>query len=137
MLIYLAGGMSNVDWKDQTYWRYLVKEYFKESDMNTKVISPPDYYNFESPTHDNELEVMNFDINCIRACDIVLVNFNSPKSTGTAMELMLAKELRKPIIGVNTQRVDLHPWLTCCCDKLFDDLTRACQYISDYYEWKV
>lgn len=132
--IYLAGGMSNLAYSEQIRWREKVSKYFFELGHTlVKCISPPDYYNFENPTHKSEREVFEFDTYKVRYSDLIICNFNEPKSIGTAMELMLAKELKIPIIGLNENNYDLHPWLVECCTRIFEDMCEMLEYIKDYY----
>jgi len=76
---------------------------------------------------------MEFDLYNLRCSDLVIVNFNSPNSIGTAMELMLAKELKIPIIGINEENKQLHPWLIECVVKMFKKLEDAWMYVSNFY----
>lgn len=80
LTIYLAGKMAGLSIEEQTTWRkFVTAELDKYSDManyKTNVISPCDYFNFEEPRHQNEQEVMKFDLNLVRGSDIVIVNTN-------------------------------------------------------------
>lgn len=134
--IYLSGGMGNLSWDEQTKWRNSVIKYFKKyENLNYKleIFDPTKYYNFQTKKHDTELEVMKFDIRNVKDSDLVLVYFNEPKSIGTAQELAVAWDNRIPIIGVKSKNIDVHPWLKEDCDKIFEDLYAACDYIIDYY----
>lgn len=134
--IYLSGGMSGVNFEEQTKWRKQVQDAIKfNHDCAKKPIffNPVNYYNFEETRHLSEREVMEFDLNELRKSDLVIVNFNDEKSLGTAMELILAKELRIPIIGINTERKQLHPWLVECCTRMCNDLREAVTHVVDFY----
>lgn len=61
--------------------------------------NPPLYYSPNQPYHKNEREVMEYELDRLRKSDVVIVNFNIPKSIGTAMEVAVARENRIPIIG--------------------------------------
>ena len=57
-------------------------------------------------------EGMEFDLNRVRSSDLIIVNFNDVYSLGTMAEIATAYERRIPIIGLNENNQDLHPWQT-------------------------
>ena len=100
--IYMSGGMGNLSFEEQSKWRNQIINAIKFNyDCEKKVyfFNPVDYYNFEEVRHRSEREVMEFDLYNLRNSNLVVVNFNDPTSIGTAMELILAKEINIPIIG--------------------------------------
>ena len=135
--IYLSGGMTGLSLEDQTKWRNRFKNAIKygEYDIIKDVIffSPPDYYNFEEEHHKSEREVFEFDLNALRKSDLVVVNFNAPNSIGTAMELILAKELKIPVIGLNKDNLTLHPWLIECTTRMCTDLRELVEHVAEFY----
>lgn len=135
--IYLSGSMSNITWEEQSKWRHQIINAIKfgDYDYDKKVtfFNPTQYFNFEEKRYESELEVMNFDLNALRKSDLIIVNFNNPNSIGTAMELMLGYEMRIPILGLNIERKELHPWLGCCCDRIFNDMRKLVDYVVDFY----
>jgi len=135
--IYLSGSMSNSTWEEQTKWRNQIRGAILHEDYDYEkkpiFFDPTSYFNFEEKRHESELEIMKFDLNGVRKSDLIVVNFNNPSSLGTAMELMLAYELRIPILGLNKDGKELHPWLECCCDRIFDDMRSLVNYIVDFY----
>lgn len=135
--IYLSGGMSGLSWEEQVRWRNNIKEAIKfgDHDIEKKVtfFSPPDYYNFKSTQHKSEREVMEYDLYNLRKSDLVIVNFNDPNSLGTAMELILAKEYRIPVIGLNTKQNTIHPWLSECCTRICDNVVELIGHVVDFY----
>lgn len=131
MKVYLAGGMTGLSFKEQNKWREDFKKefYFK----NARIINPCDYYNLNQP-YDTEKEIFEYDLNHIRTSDLIIVNFNNPKSIGTAMELMLAKELHIPILACLPQGDEvIHPWLLECCMKTFKNMDELTSYVEKYY----
>ena len=135
--IYLSGSMSSVSWEEQTRWRQQVQDaiLYEDHDLNKKVyfFDPTQYYNFKEERHKSEREIMEYDLYNVRTSDIVIVNFNDPNSLGTAMELVLAKELRIPVVGINKENKKLHPWLTECCTRMCDSLREAVDYVVEFY----
>ena len=143
--IYLSGGMTGFSIDEQLKWRNQIKNAItcSEYDLEKKPIffSPPDYY---SPTNietdmsemdkkQYEHEAMEFELFQLRKSDLVIVNFVNPKSLGTAMELMLAKEYRIPIIGLNKDGKELHPWLSECCTKICSNMRELVYHICEFY----
>ena len=135
--IYLSGGMSNLSYEDRTKWRNQIKNALKYEDYDyekkCRIFDPTMYFDIDNPTHQSEREAMNFDLNALRKSDLVIVNFNDPKSIGTAMELMLAYELRIPIIGICTEEKILHPWLLECVDRMCSSTRECVNYVIEYY----
>lgn len=143
--IFLSGGMSNIPEEDSKKWRRL----FKQSKY--KNISSAFYveqYSFINPTtlykpsepYDPTLEkeAMAYDLFCVKQADVIVVNFNSLSSIGTAQEVMLAYSLNKPIIGmIEEDKYDqLHPWYKEECIKIFkykpDKLENTINEIIEY-----
>lgn len=137
MRIYLAGGMSGLSFEEQTKWRSNVRDAILygeyDYDIKPRFFSPPEYYPIEEQRHKSEREAMEFDLNALRKSDLVIVNFNAPDSIGTAMELMLARELRIPVVGLNKDGFDLHPWLIECSTRICDDMYELVEYVVEYY----
>lgn len=135
--ICLSGGMSGLSFEEQTKWRKQIRDaiLFGEYDYQKKPIffDPTQFYNFEEKRYKTEYEIMEFDLYNLRNSNLVVVNFNAPNSIGTAMELMLAKELNIPIIGLNKDKNELHPWLVCCCNRICDDVRELVSHIVDFY----
>ena len=134
--IYLSGGMGNLSFDEQSKWRNQVINAIKFNyDCTKKPIffNPVNYYNFEEVRYKSEREVMEFDLNALRHSDLVIVNFNDPKSIGTAMELMLAKERNIPIIGFGAEEREIHTWLLECCTRVCDDIREAVSHVVDFY----
>lgn len=134
--IYLSGGMGALSYEEQSKWRKQVIDAIKYNyDCEKKVsfFNPVDHYNFKDKVQKSESEVMEYDLYKLRNSDLVIVNFNDEKSIGTAMELMLAKELHIPIIGLNKDKRELHPWLTCSCNRMCDDIRELVAHVVEFY----
>lgn len=135
--IYLSGGMSSLDFEKQSKWRRQISDaiMFGDYDYSKKPIffNPVDFYNLTEPTHKSEREVVEFDLNALRHSDLVIVNFNDPKSLGTACELAIAYEMKIPVIGINKGGVDLHPWLEVFTNRMCENIKEAVEYTVEYY----
>lgn len=134
--IYLSGSMSGVSFEEQSKWRQRVMDainYQYEHNKKATFFNPVSFYNFEDKQQKSEREVMEFYLYNLRKSDIVIVNFNNVWSIGTAMELMLAKEMHIPVIGWNSSGEKLHPWLSECVTRLCDDMKEAVEHVVDFY----
>ena len=143
--IFLSGGMSNIPEEDSKKWRRLFKQ-SKYKNISSAYYA--DQYIFINPTtlykpsepYDPivEKEAMEYDLYWVKHSDLIIVNFNSLSSIGTAQELMLAHTLNKPIIGMipEDKYEQLHPWYKEECMKIFkydsDKLEETVQKIMRY-----
>lgn len=124
--IYLSGGTEGLTIEEQIKWRNQIIDAVKYGDCDlepTKTpvfFSPPDYHLLSA--YKTEKEAMDFELNRLRKSDLVVVNFNTPQSIKMAMEMATAKENRIPIIGLNKDNVELHPWLNECCIRICDNV---------------
>lgn len=135
--IYLSGGMGSLDLEEQSKWRKQVINAILFGDYHWEkkpiFFNPVDYYNFTDVRYKSEREVVEFDLNALRHSDLVIVNFNDPKSLGTCAELAIAYEMRIPIIGINKDKVELHPWLIEFTTRMCDDIREAVSHVVDFY----
>lgn len=135
--IYLSGGMGNLTFEEQSKWRKQIMQAIKYGDYHCaktpSFFNPVDYYNFTEVRYRSEREVMEFDLNALRNSDLVIVNFNDPNSLGTCAELAIAKELHIPVIGINKDKVKLHPWLVEFTTRMCDSLREAVEHVVEFY----
>lgn len=139
-LIYLAGGMGKFgkeNFDEGNLWRIKCKESLEnfEGNYNTRVINPNDYFNFKEdpPTYKTQREIMEFDLNKVRNSDLIIVNFNDMYSLGTMSEIAIAYEKKIPIIGLDTDNQNLHPWQIEMTNRIFSDIDEMLNYIKYYY----
>ena len=135
--IYLSGGMGSLDLEQQSKWRKQIINAILFGDYHWEkkpiFFNPVDYYNFTDIRYKSEREVVEFDLNALRHSDLVIVNFNDPKSLGTCAELAIAYEMRIPIIGINKDKHELHPWLVEFTTRMCDDIREAVSHVVDFY----
>ena len=84
----------------------------------------------------NDREIMEYDLHRVRKSDAVIVNFNDPKSIGSACEMAIAYQLRIPIIGLcenGEEKVIIHPWLKEFCARIFTDREDLVLYVMHHY----
>ena len=132
---YMAGGMAGLSVEEQMEWRKDIKKRINNSLIHdpTYFFQPPYYYQPDGDYHRSEREAFLFDLNRLRHSDIVIVNFNVPKSIGTAMELAIAYENRIPVIGLNEDKHELHPWLYECCTRICETREELVEHIVNFY----
>jgi len=120
--VFLSGGMTGLTKKEASHWRTEFKlENVREG--NDFIFIDPTYLYTPSNNSDQlyEKEAMEYDLYWVKHSDLIVVNFNSLSSIGTAQEVMLAYTLNKPIIGmIEEDKYDqLHPWYKQECIKIF------------------
>ena len=135
--IYLAGGMTGLSLEEQMKWRKRFVDaltiQFEGTRKKPEIFNPPKYYSPSTYAHKSEKEVMEFELAQLRKSDVIVVNFNVPQSIGTAMELIVAKENKIPVIGLNESLFMLHPWLEECCTRICDNFRELVEHIVDFY----
>lgn len=135
--IYLSGGMSGLSLEEQTIWRNKIKDAIKFGDYEYEkkpiFFDPTQYYLPFEDYHKSEREAMEFDLNALRKSDLVIVNFNAPKSLGTCAELAIAYELKIPVIGIRNKEQELHPWLIEFTSRMCDDMRELVNHVVNYY----
>ncbi len=128
--------MSNVSFEEQSRWRQKVQDAINfnyDCDKKVRFFNPVNYFNFEEVRYKSEREVMEFNLNGLRNSDLVIVNFNDPKSLGTCAELAIAYEMKIPIVGINKDNKELYPWLECFCNRICGNIKEAVEYVVDFY----
>lgn len=134
--IYLSGAMGSLSYEEQSKWRQQVMDAIKfnyECEKKAIFFNPVNYYNFEEVRYRTQREVMQFDLNGLRHSDLVIVNFNDPSSLGTCAELAIAYDMKIPIVGINKDKKELHPWLECFCDRMCESIKEAVEYVVDFH----
>ena len=133
--IYLCGGMTDLSYEEQTHWRLDVKDKLEHYECIHKVkcCNPVEYYSLEDSTEEIEKEAMDYDLYRLTNSNLVIANFNAPKSLGSMAEIAIAYDRKIPIIGLNEDNKELHPWSKIMCNKIFTDREDMLQYVCNYY----
>lgn len=137
--IYLCGGMGKFgkeNFEEGDRWRRYCKRALEtyECDYMVRAINPNDYFNFrDEPKYSSELEVMRLDLGKLRNSNLVIANFNDMYSLGSMAEIAIAYDRGIPVIGLNINQQKLHPWQTCMCERIFDDIDEMLDYVEDFY----
>ena len=137
--IYLAGGITGLSLEEHNGWRVKFQELMNDVDIHGKVLvfNPVNHIEELNPDRMNEQQAMDYDLNMLRKSDLVIVNFNCPSSIGTACELGIAYDKKIPIIGLNEQANEIHPWEANMVDKIFYYWSNMIAYFINHYynEW--
>lgn len=137
--IYLCGGMGSFGkerFNESNEWRVDIKEKLEDiSGGKVVAINPNDHFSFLNDSNINEREVMEYDLHRVRESDLIIVNFNDPKSIGSAAEMAIAYDRRIPILGLceDCEAEELHPWLREFCNKIFTDREELLLYVCKHY----
>ncbi len=136
--IFLSGAITCFGKTSFNYgneWREELKDRLEKMDSKYKVsvTNPNDYYNFLSVEYDSELEVQKFDLDKVKNSDLVIVNFNVRTSIGTSKEIAIANEYNIPVIGLNENDLELHPWDINDCRRIFTDKEKLIDYVHKFY----
>ena len=135
--VYLSGGMGSLSFEEQSKWRTNIINAIKYGEQGWAkkpvFFNPVDHYNFQDKHQKNEKEVMEYDLYNLRNSDLVIVYFNDERSIGTAMELMLAKEMHIPVIAFGVNDKEIHPWLIECCTRICDNMKDVVSHVIDFY----
>ncbi len=125
------------DFDEGNYWRIYCKTILEEiqCDYKLKVINPNDYFNFkeEPHTYQSQREIMEFDLYKVRNADLIIVNFNDMKSLGTMSEIAIAYEKRIPVIGLDVDKQELHPWQIEMTNRIFNNMDEMLEYVKSIY----
>lgn len=139
--IYMAGGMGKFgkdNFEESNTWRRYCKdtlESFESDRYKVTCINPNDYFSFvqDPQLYESNREVMELDLHKLRNSDLVIANFNDMYSLGSMAELAIAYDRRIPIIGLDINKQELHPWQIEMCNRIFHDINEMLDYVEDYY----
>ncbi len=129
-IIYLSGPIMDEhagiarEWRDTA--RELLKERFRLLD--------PMRRKFIDRQVDSANEIVEFDLQDVRAADIILVNYNKP-SIGTSMEVFYAAHnLGKFVVAFSPfDYQNCSPWMARYCTKILGSLEAAAEYIDTHF----
>ena len=136
--IYLAGGMSGIPSEEYTKRRNVITSLLlsrKPDKLSLNIIDPSKYYNYDFKYHETEKEILRWELNKVRNSNLIIVDLTVEKSVGTIIELAIAYENKIPIIGVNADKDNIHPWLEEICDRTFTNINDGVDYVTGYYLW--
>lgn len=138
--IYTAGKMAGLTYNQQMEWREKLERLVREkTDKPVTFIQPPKFYSYSYPSHKTEKEVMDWDLEHLKECDIVAVNLEGvTQSIGTHFELATANAINQTghkhiyTIGFNKSDQNLHPWIELSLHRYEETIEQAADYIVEY-----
>lgn len=138
--IYLAGRMNGISFEEMNAWRKEIKQKLLLQSMITDcdivIVNPVDFYNYKNIRHQNELEIMNFDLVKVKTSDIIIINMEGlNESIGSCIECYEAYKNGIPVLafGGNDLFMKLHPWIQNCITRYEKTDNDIVNYIRDFY----
>lgn len=135
--LYLCGKMGGLTYKEYTQWREQIKvELLSRCDSNVDltIISPPDFFHMEETLHDNELEVMNWELNRVRNSNVVIANLNFNNSTGSNIEIYEAWRNNIQVVALwDKENYPQHPWIENMVTRTFKTMDELSDYVNYYH----
>lgn len=141
--IYLAGAMGAFGverFLEGNAWRVFIQENLPQiaeeygAIRKPIICNPNAHFNFlDDSTYKSQREIKDFDLYKATHSKLIVVNFNRNDSIGTSKELAVCHYLGIPIIGLNEQNLELHPWDIDDCNRIFDDMNDMLEYVAKHY----
>ena len=138
--VYISGSITGLKSKEEVDYRYTIKKKLEDGNdlynykQKVSVFNPIEFFNYiDERNYVSEKQVMNYELDKLRKSDLLIVDFQNPKSLGTMSEMSIAYEHRIPIIGLNLNSYDIHPWQKEMCDLVFYNYNQMISYIIGYY----
>ena len=130
LVVYLSGPIMDEHAGQARAWRAAAKVQLGEA---YKLLDPMRRM-FVDREVDSANEIVEFDLQDVRAADIILVNYNKP-SIGTSMEVFYASHhLGKFVIAFSPFSFqECSPWMVRYCTKLLGSLEQAVAYIRTHF----
>lgn len=137
-LWYLSGGMTKFginDFDESNNWRKYLKDKVKDlSEGHVICFNPNEHWSMkDDPSEFTDREAMNLDIYKLRRSELVIFNNNDPFSRGSMIELGIAWERGIPILVLNNDNKELHPWVFEFAEKVFTDINNLLTYLEIHY----
>lgn len=142
--IYTCGQMKNLSFEKQMKWRSQIETMInsrtdRSGKRRVKFIHPPLYYCYEKDYQNSEREVMEWELNTLNDCDILIANLDGIEySIGSHFEIAFAYAMNHfgnkhiSVIGINENNAENHPWIEESFLRVEDSLSSAADYIVDY-----
>lgn len=132
--IYMAGGITDVEWSKAKEWRDKLSTLIDEACKGQwYCFDPCDHFN-EFGEVISEAESVRYDLDHLRHSRIMVVSFeHTQRSIGTAIEIGVAYENKIPIIGFNPNKEELHPWYKEICTHICTSFDGLLMFLCDHY----
>lgn len=126
MTTYLCGGINGLDDADCRDWREVSKSLLKTDTLD------PMRRDYRGKEDESVNEIVAGDLEDIRSSQWVLMNATRP-SWGTAMEIVYAYKLQKPIVAF-TGDTRISPWLRYHCGAIVATVEEAAARINGEFQ---
>jgi len=129
-VVYLSGPIMDEHEGEARRWRETAKALLSDH----FAILDPMRRNFKDREVDSANEIVEFDLQDVRDCDIILVNY-SKASIGTAMEVFFAAhDLGKFVVSFSPfEFKECSPWMVRFSTKILPSLEQACEYLVMHF----
>lgn len=136
MTIYLSSGMSKFGierLEEGDKWRKdFIEKMMAFYEGKIDFFNPNKYFSFADKDV-NEREAMNYDLYRLHHSDLVVYNATDPNSLGSMAEIGIAYDRNIPVLVLNENGENLHPWITNMAHKIFNDMDILVDYIMFYF----
>lgn len=140
-LWYLSGGMTKFGkegFDESNNWRKRFQEKIAYlSNGEIVAFNPNAHFScVTDPSEFTDREAMNIDIFKLRKSELMIYWNNDPFSRGSMIEFGIAWERRIPIITVNFEDKEIHPWVAAMSEKIITkdmDEEELFWYLEDHY----
>jgi len=131
--------MLGLTYDEQMEWREnLTRELSVRTNKSVKLYHPPRYYTYDFQRHKTEKEVMKWDLEHLKLCQIMVVNLNGIKdSIGTIYEIATANAVNSLcdkhiyILAFGDDN-NLHPWIKESIFRYEESIEKIAEYIAEY-----
>ena len=98
------------------------------------VFNPNSHFSLlTDPSEFTDREAMNIDIFKLRQSELMIYRNNDPFSRGSMIEFGIGWERRIPILVLNDEDNELHPWVKSMAEKITKSETELLWYLEDHY----
>ena len=121
-LVYLCGPIADCSDEECKNWRNSIID-------NYSYCLNPMLRDYRDISLGREREIVELDKKDIKNCDILLFNYFKP-SAGSSMELFYAFNIKKTTITINTNNLNLSPWIIYHSNYIVNSLEESLNIIK-------
>lgn len=103
-------------------------------DLTRDDIDPIDSGRADRYEHLIASDIVERDVECIKACDFVVAFVTGDLSYGTIMEIVYAYQYSIPVYIICTNKHEAHPWLVYHARQVFTSIDKFVQYMRANYD---
>lgn len=130
--VYLAGSCRNVSVEERNFWRDYITTSLINNSKHLVAFNPNDHFSYEKNDPNDEKLVMDFFLNRLSKCSVMVVNLNSSnKSVGTGIEFGYALANNIFIIGYGTE--DVYGYMKEKCSVVFKEVDEVAEFLLEQW----